>query len=209
MPATERTNRVMLISDLNDEGINGCSGKAHTVQEFWEIAQLPENEDKRLELIDGVILVMPLSGNKNTVVAIRIAHFLFSYVDELNLGYITGADGGFELGPKTVLIPDVGYISKERAGKLTGNFFPVAPDLAVEVISPSETARKVLDKVRAYLLAGTQLVWAVDPIDKVVDVYRLADDDTVNVQTIDINGILDGGSVLPGFTLAVKDIFKS
>ena len=182
--------------------------KLYTIQEFWEIAQLSENEDKRLELIDGVILVMPPSSNKNTVVAFRVARFLGNHVDEHDLGYVTGADGGFELGPKTVLIPDVGYISKERAGKLVGNVFPVAPDLAVEVISPSETARKVLDKVRAYLLAGTQLVWAVDPIDKVVDVYRLAEDDTINVKTLDINEILDGGSALSEFTISVKELFK-
>src|SRR5258708_35645994 len=117
--------------------------KLYTIQEFWEIAQLSENEDKRLELIDGVILVMPPSSNKNTVVAFRVARFLGNHVDEHDLGYVTGADGGFELGQKTVLIPDVGYISKERAGKLVGNVFPVAPDLAVEVISPSETSRKV------------------------------------------------------------------
>ncbi len=182
--------------------------KLYTIQEFLEIAQLPENADKRLELIEGVIRVMPPSSRKNTVVAIRIARFLGNHVDEHDLGYVTGADGGYELGPNTVPIPDVGFISKERAAGLAGVTFPVAPDLAVEVISPSETVRMVLDKVRAYLLAGTQMVWAVDAEDIVVDVYRLAENDTINVQTIDANGVLDGGSVLLGFKLAVKEIFK-
>jgi Uma2 family endonuclease len=182
--------------------------KLYTIEEFLEIAQLPENENKRLELIEGVIHVMPSSSRKNTVVAFRMGRFLGNHADERDLGYITGADGGFELGPKTVLIPDVGYIFKERAGGLVGVAFPVAPDLAVEVILPSETARGLLDKVRVCLLAGTQMVWAVHPASKVIDVYRLAENNTLNIQIFDIDSILDGGSVLPGFSLAVKEIFK-
>ena len=181
--------------------------KLYTVEEYWEVTQLPENENRRLELIEGVICEMPPSSQVNTVIAMRIGRFLGNYVDERDLGYVTGADGGFELGPHDVRIPDSAYISKKRVSELSGTTFPVAPDLAVEVISPSETSRGILDKVRAYLKAGTRLVWVVYPEDELVDVHRLASDDSMNIQTLSIDGTLDGGDVLPGFMLPVSDVF--
>jgi Uma2 family endonuclease len=181
--------------------------KLITAEEFWEIAQLPENADKRLELIDGAIHDMPPSSKLNTILAVWIAHLLISYVVANYLGYVTGADGGYQLGPHDVRLPDVGFIAKARAAGLSGTVFPVAPDLAVEVISPSETSRAVLDKARAYLQAGTRSVWAVYPEDQVVDVYRLADDGGLHVQTVGKEGTLDGADALPGFTLAVSDVF--
>jgi Uma2 family endonuclease len=177
------------------------------VTEYWEFTQLPENEDKRLELVGGSIIEIPASSRLSTVVAARIAHFLGNHVDDLQLGYVTGADGGFELGPHDVRIPDAAFIAKERVPELAGTTFPTAPDLAVEVVSPSETPRSVLDKARAYLSAGTRLVWVVYPEDRVVDVHRLSEDGSMNNQTIDAEGTLDGQDVLPGLTLRVSDIF--
>lgn len=99
-------------------------------------------------------------------------------------------------------IPDAASISKARVSELSDATFPVVPDLAVEVISPSESARRTLDKARVCLQAGSRLVEA-----QVVDVHRLEADDSLNIQTINMEGVLDGGSVLPGFTLPVQDIF--
>lgn len=111
------------------------------------------------------------------------------------------------LESNTVRILDVAFISKARVPELEGPLFQAAPDLAVEIISPGETGRKMLEKAQAYLQTGTQLVWAVYPEEEVVDIYRLADDDSVNVKTIAKDGILDGEGVLPDFNLPVKDIF--
>lgn len=181
--------------------------KLYTVDEFWELSQQPEYEDQRLELIEGVMYEMPPSRPINTVIAGRIVHFFNAFVIERDLGHVTAADGGFVLEPGTVRLPDAAYISKARVPELTGNVFPVAPDLAVEVISPNETPRTIVDKVRLYLHAGTQLVWVIYPDDKIVDVYRLHEDDSLNLRIFDIDDTLNGENVLPGFALPVQKIF--
>jgi Uma2 family endonuclease len=181
--------------------------KLYTIAEFWEIAQRPENEDKRLELVKGVIYELAPSSKKNTITAIRFASFLLPFVDEHDLGYVSGADGGFELSDDEVRLPDVAFISKDRAAGLEGTTFTAAPDLAIEVITPSESNRKVLDKVRAYLPAGTKRVWTAYPDDEVVDAYRMGEGGSLIVDTFGIDDTLDGGSVLPGFQLPIKKIF--
>jgi Uma2 family endonuclease len=181
--------------------------QTYTVEEFMDLAQAPEYENKQVELIDGELVIMPPSSSDNSEIALLIGSFIIQFVRANKLGHTTGADGGFRLGPKTVLIPDVGFISASRAVRGAGGVFDNAPDLAVEVISPSESARDVHDKVWAYLRGGTQIVWAVYPTPKVIDVYRYVAEDRVDLQRVGLDGVLDGGDVLPGFSLHVKDIF--
>ncbi len=181
--------------------------KFYTIEEFWEIAQKPENENKRLELVKGVIYQIASSNKRKTIIAARLASSLLPFVDEHDLGYVSGADGGFELSDDEVRQPDVAFIAKDRAAGLEGTTFPTAPDLAVEVISPSESPRKVFDKVRAYLLAGTKLVWTAYPDDEIVDASRMGENGSVIVDTFGIDDTLDGGLVLPGFKLPVRKIF--
>jgi Uma2 family endonuclease len=181
--------------------------KLYTVKEFLEIAQLPENENKHLELIDGLIVEMPPSSKKNTVLAAWLIHLLLNYLATNDLGYVTGPDGGYRIGPHNLVQPDVGFISKSRAGGLTGIEFPAAPDLAIEVVSPSETASSIRKKARAYLEAGAQFVWAFYPEDKEVDVITLADDGALHIKTVGVDGILEGDPLLPGLSLKVNDIF--
>lgn len=183
--------------------------KLYTNEEFLEVAQLPENAEKRLELIDGVIYEMPPSNKRNTITAMRVGRFVGSFVDARGLGYVTGADGGFELRPGTVRQPDVAFIAKERVSNLEGVTFSGAPDLVIEVISPSESSRDVLDKVRLYLETGAQIVWTMYPEVQVVDAYRLNENGSLVIDTFGINDVLDGGTVLPGFRLAVKDVFPN
>ncbi|MEO8612365.1 MAG: Uma2 family endonuclease [Chloroflexota bacterium] len=179
--------------------------KLYTAEEFWDIAQLPENQDKRLELEDGVIVEMGSSSPANTVTAMRIGYFLNGFVIPHDLGYVTGADGGFKVGPKRVRQPDVGFISKVRALKLPKRF-DLAPDLAVEVVSPDED---VFKKAKEYIRSGTRIVWAVYADEKVVDVITPTQDGEFHVQELTINDVLDGGDVLPGFSLPVRDIFPA
>lgn len=181
--------------------------RLHTIEAFWEIAQRPENENKKLELVKGVIYELAPSSKKNTITAIRFASFLLPFVDEHDLGYVSGADGGLELSDDEVRQPDVAFISKDRAAGLEGTIFPAAPDSAIEVISPSESPRKVLDKVRAYLQAGTKVVWTAYPEDEVVDVSRMSENGNLIVDTFSIDDTLDGAEVLPGFQLPVRKIF--
>ena len=74
-------------------------------------------------------------------------------------------------------------------------------------MTPSESSRSVLDKVHLYLSAGTRLIWALSPESKKVDVYRLADNGALHVQTLDVGDTLDGGDVLPGFSVTVQELF--
>jgi Uma2 family endonuclease len=183
--------------------------RLYTAEEFWEIAQLPENADKRLALVDGEIIEMPPSSQINTVIAMRIGYFFNAFVIPRNLGYVTGADGGYTLTEHNARQPDVAFISKERHPELEGVAFPIAPDLAVEVISPSESSNDVLKKVQRYIDAGTRIVWAVYPREKTIYVWQAAPYSGLHVQTFGIDDTLDGGEVLPGFTLEVRDIFPN
>src|SRR5579859_1978264 len=117
--------------------------RLYSVEEFWEIALLPENEHKRLELINGEIVEMPPSSTENGIIAGWIIHLLLTFIAPKRLGYVTTPDTGYRLGPNTVAQPDVGFISMARSGPVPSKEFPVGPDLAVEVISPSETASSI------------------------------------------------------------------
>lgn len=177
--------------------------KLYTAEEFWKIARLPENEGKRLELDEGEIVEMAASKPVNTIIAGRVIYYLNAFVIPHDLGYVTVPDGGFKLAPKTVRQPDAAFISKARVPKIPHEF-EIAPDLAVEIVSPHEDVWK---KANEYLRAGTKLVWAVYPNDKIVYVFRLNDDGSLQGQPFDISATLDGGDVLPGFSLLVSDIF--
>lgn len=177
--------------------------KLYTAEEFFKIAQLPENEDKRLELDDGVIVEMGSSSRKNMIVAMRIAHFFNAFVIQRRLGYVTGPDGGYKLATGKVRRPDVGFISIEHGIELDGVEFTIAPDIAVEVVSPDED---VFKKANEYLRSGGRSVWAVYTDEMIVYVMQL-DGGSVRSILLGINDTLDGGDVLPGFTLPVKDIF--
>jgi Uma2 family endonuclease len=176
----------------------------YTVDEFLEVTRLPENADRRLELEDGVIVEVAASTRLNTVTAGRLVYFLNAFVIPRDLGYVTTPDAGYKLGKRRYRQPDVAFIAKARAGALRGVEFDVAPDLAIEVVSENEDSLK---KAFDYLLAGTQLVWAVYAQDRLIHVIHLDDDGGMRSQPYRINDVLDGGAVLPGFTLAVKDVF--
>jgi Uma2 family endonuclease len=176
----------------------------YTVEEFWKIARLPENEGRRLELDEGVIVEMASSSPKNTVIAGRIIYYLNGHVIPNNLGYVMVPDGGFKLASGKARQPDAAFVSKTRLPQLPREF-NIAPDLAVEVVSENED---VFKKAHEYLRAGTQLVWAVYPDEQTVYVLRLDEDGRLHSQPFPIDATLDGGEVLPGFMLPVRDIFS-
>jgi Uma2 family endonuclease len=172
----------------------------YTVEKFREIARLPENKERRLELQNGVIVEMPLASPLNSVITGRMITFLNSHIIPRNLGYVTAPDGGFKLGKGRARQPDCAYISKQRMPKLPKEF-DIAPDIAVEVVSTNED---VLRKVKEYLEAGTQLVWVIYPDEQSVEIFRPGEP---RWQTLTMDDTLTGESVLPDFTLAVRDIF--
>ncbi len=176
--------------------------KLYTADDLWEMSR----DGKRRELVKGVIVEMSPTGDVHSVVAAQLVRLIGNYVDAHDLGEVAGTDGGFLLAtnPDIVRAPDVAFISKDRLVPMTGRYYTIAPDLAVEVMSPGDTASEIRDKVIEYFQAGTRLVWVVYPRSQVVDVYAAAD----RVTILNIEGVLSGGDVLPGFTLPVRDVFK-
>src|SRR3972149_3138280 len=147
--------------------------KSYTAGDLWRLSHLPENAGKRLSLIDGEIYEMSPTGWKHGDVAMRIGARLLADAEQHNLGRVTAAETGFNLAPGTTLAPDVGFIAAARIpDELPDGYVPFAPDLAVEVVSPGNTATEVRTKIEKYIQHGTRLVWVVYPDRAAVDVYR-------------------------------------
>lgn len=171
-----------------------------TVEEFDRLVELPENADRLLEYV-GEEIVEVVSNPYSSQIAARILGFIFNYLLQHDIGHLTGADGGYMVGGQRY-IPDVGYISRRRQPKLAERGYnPNPPDLAVEVLSPTDDPGPMRIKIFNYLKAGT-VVWLVDPERKRVEVYAPGE-----ARIVGIDGRLDGGDVLPGFELAVKTVF--
>ncbi len=181
--------------------------KVLTAAEFWVIAQLPENAHRRLELMDGEIINMPPSRQINTTIAMLIGYWLNAFVIPRKLGYVSGADGGYTITESNAFQPDAAFISKARHQKLNGVEFPVAPDIAFEVISPSESSNDVEKKVRYYLAAGTSIVFTVYPDSRTVYRWVTSADGKVQGDALTENDVIDRGDALPGFSVPVRDIF--
>ena len=169
--------------------------------EFERVVMLPENADTLLELIDGEIVEV-VSNEKSSALASRLGILVGGFILFNRLGFTTGADGGYQIGSERY-IPDFAFVSNKR--QLTPSneaYGSVPPDLAVEVLSPSNTPDEMAIKVDNYLRANT-VVWIVNPDAQRVTVHR----PDAPPKTFDISETLDGGSILPGFTLPVRDIF--
>lgn len=175
--------------------------KPITVEEFEEYVNLPENADLRFEFIDGEIIEVPSNAYSSEIAAQIIRH-LGNHVYPSRLGRVTGEGGGYKVAGAR-LAPDAAFISRERQTSLDRQGYnSVAPDLAVEVMSPTDKEEDLEKKLKKYAEAGV-LVWVFRPERRVAQVYAPGQP----MQEIGIDGTLDGGSVLPGFTLALRDVF--
>jgi Uma2 family endonuclease len=170
-----------------------------------DVIELHERHDRLCELIDGT-LVEKAMGWKEAELAIIIARLLGNFVAANRLGKVFGPDGMLRLEPAQIRIPDVAFISKQRFSgrKLPSSaFWELGCDLAVEVISPSNTRREMERKRSDHFSAGVKAVWLVFLQPREVVVYS-SPSDSVTLRGKDV---LDGGSVLPGFSLPVAQIF--
>jgi Uma2 family endonuclease len=172
-----------------------------------ELLRLPSGEF-RYELIAGELKQMAPSGAEHAAFGMNLATYLGYFVLTHKLGTVFLAEAGFKIAqnPDTVLAPDMAFIRRERI-EVTGlprGFYPGAPDLAIEVVSPGDTVYEVEEKIAAWLKAGTLVVWVVNPKQRSVAVHRTAQPVTVLCE----NDELDGGDVVPGFRLPVAAIFE-
>jgi len=167
-----------------------------------DLRAIPKDGQK-YELVDGEVRVSP-AGDRHSVIALHLGSLLLTFVRQHGLGHVMGADAGFRLPSGNVRSPDVSFVA---AGRFPNDAPPedygaIAPDLAVEVISPGDRPRYVLDKVGEYLEAGVRLVWVIDPRNARAVAYRSLTD----LDEIDAAGPLEGGEVLPGFTCRLSDL---
>ncbi len=171
-----------------------------------ELLRLPRGQF-RYELINGELKTMSPAGHNHGRITMRIASPLAQFVWKNKLGEVFAAETGFKLAsnPDTVLAPDVSFISQPRVEKLdqTEGYWPGAPDLVVEVISPSENRSAVKTKVLQWLSYGVTQVWVVDLKKETVTIHRSAE----NATTLTGEDILEAPDLLPGFRIFIAEIF--
>ncbi len=171
--------------------------------------------DKRVELVRGRLVVREPPGMRHGECAMRIGVALSNFLMQdressratATRGRVVTCDAGFTLarGPDTVRGPDVAYVSRERwAGPRPDGYGEFAPDIAVEVRSPSDRAGELLAKVGDWLDAGTSLVWIVDPLRRTAQIFR----PDGSVSLLGVADSLDGEDVLPGFSLPVATVME-
>jgi Uma2 family endonuclease len=171
-----------------------------------DVFQRPGGEKRLYELVDGMLVEKPRGYYESLVAAILI-QALRNFLDENDLGIALGADGALRLAPGLVRIPDVSFVSWDR---FPGRMLPaepipdLAPDLAVEVLSAGNTEAEMARKVREYFAAGCRLAWLVDPKTRTARVFTGPDTFTVVAE----DGELDGGEVLPGFRVSLREWFE-
>ncbi len=162
----------------------------------------------RRELIAGRVVEMTPAGARHGLVGARIAGRLTVFVEPTALGAVFNSDTGFRLArhPDTVRAPDVAFVAAQRlAGVDLRRYFPGAPDLAVEVVSPEDSFREVEAKARMWLEHGARLVWVVEPEDRVAFVYRPGRPR----EDVPPGGALPGDDVLPGLSIPLAECFPA
>jgi Uma2 family endonuclease len=173
-----------------------------------ELFLMPHDGTKRYRLIAGELRTMSPAGSQHGFVTDNVSHLLNCFIRPRRLGKVFAAETGFvvQRNPDTVLAPDVSFVQRDRlpADGPPPGFFPGPPDLAVEVISPSERQNEIDEKVELWLNSGLPLLWLMHPRRRTVTVYRSLPDVTLLTEM----DTLDGGDVLPEFTCRVAEIFE-
>lgn len=173
-----------------------------------ELLALPD-EGFRYELVKGELERKPFATAENGLVTMQLAGPLYEHIRARDLGVAFAAGTGFKIEsePDTVLAPAIAFVSKQHCqlADTTESYFEGAPDLAVEVPSREVTLVEIEEKIAAWLFAGTRMIWVVSPKLRTITVYRSLTD----IVELTEKDTLDGGDVVPGFQIAVADVFQS
>lgn len=174
-----------------------------TLEQF---ERLPEEDEFRVELVRGRLVREPRPGGRHGRIAFRLAFLIERFAEARGLGQVV-METGFLLAedPPTVRGPDVAFLAQENLpseGAPVGHW-RYAPDLAIEVLSPSNSAAEILEKAADYLRSGSRRVWVLDPEAERVTIYRPRGD----VRVAEVGDLLEGEEVVPGFRVDVAEIF--
>ncbi len=166
------------------------------------------DDGQRHELVRGELRTMPPAGSEHALINTKVAIAFGQFVDANSLGVVLSGDPGFKISsnPDTVRAPDVAFVRKERVPEsgVPREFWPGAPDLAIEIISPSDRYTEVVEKANDWLDAGTRMVILIDPRTRTVTVYSSLREATQLTES----GVLTCGDVVPGFEYPVAELFK-
>ena len=163
-----------------------------------------KHPDYRMELVDGKIIVTSPSGYEKAEVATEVAVQLLNWVKPRKLGRVAGAGAGFELPNSDVRAPDVSFVLAERMKVSPLSFAELAPDLIVEVESPSDTLKSLRDKIQSFLSQGTKVGILINPERHRVEIYRPGEE----VVVLGDGDVLSIPDLLPGFEIAVADLWS-
>ena len=184
-----------------------CPPIMETAVKIWtdeELMALPTDGGKR-ELHNGEIIMSP-AGSEHGHISVIIVAELERYIRQHRLGLVFDSSTGFRLDPEHCLSPDVAFVAKARLAGVRRpprGFFPGAPDLVVEVLSPSDTVEQLHEKLFRYFLHGTRLAWVINPTERNAHVYRTPEAERL----LRVTDALDGEDVLPGFRLPLAELF--
>lgn len=179
------------------------AAKLVTAEEFYALP----NHGGRAELIEGQIHPMSPANYNHGYIEHNLSGEIYIYAKQNRNGQGFGAETGFLIArdPDTVLAPDCAFVRRERIKEVERRrgFCGAHPDLAVEVISPSETKREVADKARRWLQAGVSVVWVIDPETRQATVYEGS-----AIRIIGENDHLTAENLMPGFSVRLGDLFE-
>jgi Uma2 family endonuclease len=178
--------------------------KLLTAEEFSRLPDPPDGSHQ--ELVRGVVVTMSRPRGPHGYCCAAITGAIWAYLKEHRIGSVFSNDTGIvtESAPDTVRGPDVFYFSLERLPTVPETeYMRIGPDLAVEVLSPSNRRAGILEKIREYLVVGTRIVWVLSPEDRSVTIHRVAEEGKVLYS----GATLTGEDVLPGFSVPVAELF--
>lgn len=168
-----------------------------TLEEFLE------SDLEGYEYVKGELIPMPPTSGEHGDISMNLVLPLATYVRANQLGRVYTSDTGFKIGDR-FLIPDIAFVSIERLPDDRRKAFSIPPDLAVEIVSPTDVLFRVFEKALTYLSGGTQLVWGVEPVAKTVTVYRSETD----IKTLTREDTLTGEDIVEGFSCKISQLFE-
>lgn len=173
-----------------------------TAEEFYLLPDPPNGS--RQELVRGEVITMPPPGGLHGVTCSKTDRKLGNFIDTGPGGTLVCNDTGFitDRNPDSVRGPDISYWTKERLKEVPIGYIDIAPDMLVEVLSPSNTWKQIHKKLEEYFARGVRLVWVIAPEDRTLTIYRTADEGRVLHETAPVTG----EDVLPGFSCRVSDL---